>query len=203
MTLRRLSRAELLKALYVGVQSHDHGGLECPVCGRRVDWPAGDVPPGPCCLHGEREVRAWLRAHPAPDPWFPDERTSAPPADVVGVRLALPEDHAARKAIPLCTGALDYFPAAIAAVAELSRIGNEQHNPGEPMHHARGKSSDHADCIVRHLLDRGQVYEVTIAGKVHRVRHSVAVAWRALALAQEELEREEGAPLARGAKAAP
>lgn len=125
------------------------------------------------------------------------------PADGASVRLALPEGHAERKAIPLCSGALDYFPAALAAVAELSRIGNEQHNPGEPMHHARGKSSDHADCIVRHLLDRGQVYEVTIAGKVHRVRHSVAVAWRALALAQEELEREEGAPLARGAKAAP
>lgn len=117
-------------------------------------------------------------------------------------RLALPEDHAARKAIPIVSGALDYFPAALAAVAELSRVGNEQHNPGEPMHHARGKSNDHADCIVRHLLDRGQVYEVTIEGKVHRVRHSVAVAWRALALAQEELEREEGAPLARGARAA-
>jgi hypothetical protein len=114
--------------------------------------------------------------------------------------LALPEDHAARKAIPITSGALDYFPAAIAAVAELSRIGNEQHNPGEPMHHARGKSNDHADCIVRHLLDRGQVYEVEIKGVKHRVRHSVAVAWRALALAQEELEREEGAPLARGAR---
>lgn len=117
-------------------------------------------------------------------------------------RLALPEDHAARKAIPITTGALDYFPAALAAVAELSRIGNEQHNPGEPMHHARGKSSDHADCIVRHLMDRGGWYDVTIAGKTCRVRHSVAVAWRALALAQEELEREEGAPLARGAKLA-
>jgi hypothetical protein len=117
-------------------------------------------------------------------------------------RLALPEDHAARKAIPIVSGCWDYFPAALAAVAELSRVGNEQHNPGEPMHHARGKSSDHADCIGRHLMDRGGWYEVTIAGKVHRVRHSVAVAWRALALAQEELEREEGAPLARGAKVA-
>jgi len=118
------------------------------------------------------------------------------------VRLALPEDHAARKAIPITTGALDYFPAALAAVAELSRIGNEQHNPGEPMHHARGKSSDHADCIVRHLLDRGQAYEVEISGVKYRVRHSTAVAWRALALLQEELEREDGAPLARGAKLA-
>lgn len=115
-------------------------------------------------------------------------------------RVALPEEHAARKSIPLASGCLDYFPAALAAVAALSRIGNEQHNPGEPMHHARGKSSDHADCIVRHLVDRGRTYDVTIAGQTYRVRHSVAVAWRALALAQEELELEEGAPLARGAR---
>lgn len=116
--------------------------------------------------------------------------------------LALPEDHAARKAIPVVSGCWDYFPAALAAVAELSRIGNEQHNPGEPMHHARGKSNDHADCIGRHLMDRGRSYKVVINGVEHKVRHSVAVAWRALALAQEELEREEGKPLARGAKAA-
>lgn len=61
------------------------------------------------------------------------------------------------------------------------------------MHHARGKSNDHADCVVRHLLDRGTV-------DTDGVRHSVKVAWRALALLQEELERDEGAPLARGAK---
>jgi hypothetical protein len=107
--------------------------------------------------------------------------------------LALPVDAAARKAIPIVRGCLDYFPAALAAVAELSRVGNEQHNPGEPLHHARGKSSDHADCIVRHLMDRGAV-------DTDGIRHSVKVAWRALALLQEELEREAGAPLARGAR---
>jgi hypothetical protein len=42
-------------------------------------------------------------------------------------------------------------------VAELSRAGNEKHNPGEELHHARGKSNDHADCILRHLVDRGTV----------------------------------------------
>lgn len=108
-------------------------------------------------------------------------------------RVALPTDAAKRKAIPVVRGCLDYFPAALAAVAELSRIGNEQHNPGQPMHHARGKSSDHADCVVRHLMDRGTV-------DTDGVRHSVKVAWRALALLQEELEREESAPLARGAR---
>ena len=106
--------------------------------------------------------------------------------------VSLPTEAAQRKAIPVVRGFLDYFPAAIAAVAELSRIGNEQHNPGQPMHHARGKSTDHADCVVRHLMDRGTI-------DTDGVRHSVKVAWRALALLQEELEAA-GAPMARGAK---
>jgi hypothetical protein len=60
------------------------------------------------------------------------------------------------------------------------------------MHHARGKSTDHADCILRHLIDRGTV-------DTDGIRHSAKVAWRALALLQLELEAE-GAPMARGAK---
>lgn len=108
----------------------------------------------------------------------------------------LPANREKRKNIPITTGCLDYFPNALAAVAEVSRVGNDQHNPGEPMHHARGKSTDHADCIVRHLFDRGTV------DPEDGVRHSAKVAWRALALLQEELEREEGVPLARGAKVA-
>jgi hypothetical protein len=107
--------------------------------------------------------------------------------------VALPTDAKRRKGIPIVRGCLDYFPAALAAVAELSRVGNEQHNPGEPMHHARGKSSDHADCVVRHLMDRGTV-------DTDGIRHSVKVAWRALAMLQEELEQAAGAPLARGAR---
>jgi hypothetical protein len=104
----------------------------------------------------------------------------------------LPTSSAARKNVPMVRGCLDYFPAALAAVAEVSRVGNEQHNPGEEMHHARGKSTDHADCIVRHLMDRG-----SLDGDGQR--HMAKVAWRALALLQEELEAA-GAPLARGAR---
>lgn len=107
----------------------------------------------------------------------------------------LPTDHAVRKNIPLVRGLLDYFPAALAAVAEVSRIGNEQHNPGQELHHARGKSTDHADCIVRHLVDRGTI-------DTDGVRHAAKVAWRALALLQEELEQAGEAPLPRGARAA-
>lgn len=105
----------------------------------------------------------------------------------------LPAESAARKNIPLARGLLDYFPAALAEVAAVSKAGNDKHNPGQEMHHARGKSMDHADCIMRHLVDRGQL------DPEDGLRHSAKVAWRALALLQEELEAA-GAPLPRGAR---
>ncbi len=105
----------------------------------------------------------------------------------------MPRDSAERKAIPLCSGVLDYFPAALAAIARLSKFGNDKHNPGESIHWARDKSTDHADCIVRHLMDRGIVDPDT------GLSHTVEIAWRALALLQME-EEERGAPKARGAQ---
>lgn len=105
----------------------------------------------------------------------------------------LPNDAAARSEYPMADGLLYYFPNALAEVSRVSKIGNDQHNPGEPMHHARGKSTDHANKIIRHLLEAGTM-------DTDGTRHSAKVAWRALALLQEELEREEGAPLARNAK---
>jgi nucleoside 2-deoxyribosyltransferase len=106
----------------------------------------------------------------------------------------LPTGSEARKNIPITTGVLDYFPAAIAEVAKVSKAGNDKHNPGEPMHHARSKSMDQADCIARHLLERGGIDPET--GQ----RHSAQLAWRALAMLQIELEEAGEAPLARGAK---
>lgn len=115
-------------------------------------------------------------------------------------RNVLPEDSKERKDIPLCSGVLDYFESALAEVAKVSKAGNDKHNPGLPLHHARGKSNDHADCILRHLVDRGNFYEEKLPdGRVIRIRHSAGLAWRALALLQEELEAA-GAPLARGAR---
>lgn len=105
----------------------------------------------------------------------------------------LPTGSAERKSVPLCSGVIDYFPAALAAVARVSRYGNDKHNPGQPMHHARGKSTDHADCIARHLVDRGKIDPDTGES------HTAEMAWRALALLQEE-EEARGAPLARGAR---
>lgn len=95
-------------------------------------------------------------------------------------KTVLPTDKQARKNIPMVRGLLDYFPNALAGVAEVSRVANEQHNPGEEMHWAWGKSNDHADCIVRHLIDRGKKDE-------DGLDHAAKVAWRALALYEEEL----------------
>lgn len=98
-------------------------------------------------------------------------------------------DSEERKKRPMARGLLDYFPAALAEVARISYIGNEKHNPGQAMHWARGKSTDQADCILRHLAERGGFEDYTMAdGKVERVRHSAQLAWRALALLQLELE---------------
>jgi hypothetical protein len=90
-------------------------------------------------------------------------------------------EHQKRKNRPITTGVLDYFPLALLEVARISKIGNDQHNPGQPLHWSRGKSTDHADCILRHLMDRGTI-------DTDGVTHSAKVAWRALALLQEELE---------------
>lgn len=99
----------------------------------------------------------------------------------------LPTDRQARKNIPLVRGLLDYFPNALAYVAEVSRVANEQHNPGEEMHWAWGKSNDHADCVVRHIVDRGGIDD-------DNLRHSGKTAWRALALLEEELVAEGAKP---------
>lgn len=107
----------------------------------------------------------------------------------------LPTDPKERKALPICTGVLDYFPLALAEVARVSKAGNDQHNPGEPLHWARGKSMDNADTIVRHLMERGSL-------DTDGQRHTAKAAWRILALLQLEMEEALGLPISRGSTAA-
>src|SRR4029077_18935622 len=80
-----------------------------------------------------------------------------PDAEVARMRAqaALPVVAAARKVLPIATGFIDSFPDAIAAVAALSFIGNEQHNPGTPLHWDRSKSGDESDALMRHFTERG------------------------------------------------
>lgn len=98
--------------------------------------------------------------------------------------MRLPGDASDRKRIPLWSGLFQYFPDALIAVAELSFIGNEQHNPGQPLHWAREKSTDHADCLLRHQMEVGTIDK-------DGVRHAAKVAWRSLAQLQLEIERSK------------
>jgi hypothetical protein len=86
-----------------------------------------------------------------------------------------------RKNTPIYSGVLMYFPDAIAEIARVSKAGNDQHNPGQPLHWAREKSTDHLDCMIRHSLDAGTF-------DTDGQRHTAKMAWRALAALQEELE---------------
>lgn len=91
-------------------------------------------------------------------------------------------DKQARKERPMARGFLDYFPKAMAEVAHVSFVANEQHNPGEPMHWSKEKSADHEDALLRHLADRGGIDEDGLL-------HSAKVAWRAMALLETELDQ--------------
>jgi hypothetical protein len=69
-------------------------------------------------------------------------------------------------------------------VARVSMAGNKQHLPGEPLHWDKAKSTDEADALVRHLLERG-------TRDTDGMRHSAKVCWRALAMLEREIEAEE------------
>lgn len=95
--------------------------------------------------------------------------------------MTLPTNASERKNIPIFTGLIKYFPDALVAVAECSKAGGEQHNPGKPLTWDRSKSSDELDALTRHLLECGTIDS-------DGIRHSAKVAWRALANLQKEIE---------------
>lgn len=95
--------------------------------------------------------------------------------------MRLPTDKQQRKDIPIASGFVSYFPQAMAAVAHCSFVGNEQHNPGTPLHWDRSKSGDEADALMRHFMERGTV-------DTDGILHSAKVAWRAMAMLEKELE---------------
>jgi hypothetical protein len=118
-------------------------------------------------------------------------------------------DYEGRKAIPIFEGVVMYFPKALAAVAEVSHAGNQQHNPGEPLHWARGKSMDQYNTALRHMMDhrmgggrldpQQEGQEINNGWRMETrdkdgVRHLAKAAWRILAALQLTIEEEESGP---------
>ena len=81
----------------------------------------------------------------------------------------LPTNADERKATPVYSGCVAYFPLALAAVAKVSAEGSKQHHPDAPLHWDRAKSSDELDAMMRHVIDGDWA----------------SVAWRALAHLQK------------------
>src|SRR6185312_12675600 len=127
------------------------------------------------------EIFGWHRQH---RPLMPD----------LDAKARLETDSDKRKAIPLYSGLLRYFPDALAEVARLSQAGNDKHNPGDPLHWARSKSGDELDSLMRHLAEAGTI-------DTDGLYHDVKIAWRALANLQKLLERERGLPISPGSRA--
>jgi len=92
-----------------------------------------------------------------------------------------------RKTYPIREGLFGYFFNALARVARVSFIGNQQHNPGQPLHWARGKSTDQMDCMLRHA---GEFDENDFSDASEDA--GAAMCWRALAVFEIYLERKYG-----------
>lgn len=91
--------------------------------------------------------------------------------------MALPTNPQERKDIPVYNGFVRYFPDAIAAIAQLSLIANEQHSPGTEMHWDKDASKDELDALMRHLLENNHELSRDREGVLHMVK----VGWRAMA----------------------
>ena len=95
-----------------------------------------------------------------------------------------PTDKAAqRKATPVYSGFIKYFPNAIKEVAECSMKANRQHNGDEPLHWAMEKSKDELDALMRHLIDHAS----GIDWDDDNIRHLTKVCWRSLAMLERTL----------------
>lgn len=98
----------------------------------------------------------------------------------------LPTDYQARKDLPLWDFMFKYFPDAWLAVVKVAVAGNNQHNPGEPLHWAREKSTDQLNTAFRHQFDYGTGTKVDVDG----CHHLAKAVWRLMAQLQLDIEAE-------------
>lgn len=137
----------------------------------------------------------------------------------------LPDLSKERLKYPISGGCLAYFPAALAGVSKHSYIGGAKYNNGGLVH-LRYVSTQHMDCIQRHLMDLQDLLAARERGVTHvlvpiwnfeekaevvenlPIEEAIliecnALAWRSLATSQELHEKLGGAPLAPAARLEP
>lgn len=90
-----------------------------------------------------------------------------------------------RKATPVYSGVLKYFPRALQEVSKCSLAGQKQHNVGNDLYWDKSKSADNEDALVRHLIDH-TVNPMDDDGVLHLAK----VAWRSLAALEIYLDNE-------------
>jgi hypothetical protein len=100
--------------------------------------------------------------------------------------MPLPTDYAERKLWQMWTFLIEYFPDAFEEVVRVAIAGNQQHNPGEPLHWARGKSADQMNTAFRHMWDHKRVGPLDTDGCFHLAK----AIWRLSAELQLTLEAE-------------
>jgi hypothetical protein len=99
----------------------------------------------------------------------------------------LPTDDKLRKALPIFTFLVEYFPDVIVELTKLCVQGNIQHNPElapTDIKWAREKSTDQLNTAFRHMFDRGRGLHFDSDG----VRHIIKSVWRNMAQAQLDIE---------------
>lgn len=104
----------------------------------------------------------------------------------------LPTDDKARKALPLWDFMFGYFPDAWLEVVKVAVEGNNQHNPGEKLHWARGKSMDQLNTAFRHQFDYGR----GVARDSDGCYHLAKAVWRLMAQLQLDVEADRAATAA-------
>lgn len=101
----------------------------------------------------------------------------------------IPTEDADRKRLQLWTYLIEYFPDSFLAEVEVAMRGNEQHNPGQPLHWARSKSRDQYNTAFRHLFEHGRGVRKDTDGQYHLAK----AIWRLKAALQLLIEEERRA----------
>ena len=116
-----------------------------------------------------------------------EERRGVEDIDTIYEEVKSVDKAADRKATPVYSGCVAYFPLALKEISKASAEGNRQHHDDKPLHWDRSKSGDELDAMMRHLLDHASGELFDDCG----TRHIVKCGWRILAFIQKTMENEK------------